>query len=90
MCLLTTFEAFAARERLDLVGWEARVGGMVDRTDTGLRFTKFNVEVDMEVSDVELARKVLEDTKTCCLVSNGLTAPVEIEAKIHQRIRKAG
>lgn len=90
MCVLTTFEALAARARVDLLGWEARVGGMVDRTELGLRFTKFNIEIDMDVSDPDLARKVLEETKAHCLVSNALKAPVEIEAKIHQRIRKAG
>jgi organic hydroperoxide reductase OsmC/OhrA len=51
---------------------------------------KFNVEIDMEVSDPDLAREVLEETKRHCLVSNALKAPVEIEAKIHHPIRKAG
>lgn len=89
MCVLTTFEALAARARVDLLGWEARVGGMVDRTDEGLRFTKFTVEIDMDVSDVERARAVLEDTKRCCMVVRALEATVEFDAKIHQRIRKA-
>lgn len=90
MSVLTTFEALAARARVDLLGWEARVGGMVDRTESGLRFMKFNIEIDMEVSDPDLARKVLDETKEHCLITNALEAPVEIEAKIHQRIRKAG
>jgi organic hydroperoxide reductase OsmC/OhrA len=90
MCLLTTFEAFAARAQLDLFAWEARVGGMVDRTDAGLVFTKFTVDIDMEVSDVERARAVLDETKQHCVVLNALRAPVEVEAKIHSPLRKAG
>jgi organic hydroperoxide reductase OsmC/OhrA len=90
MCLLTTFEALAARARVDLLAWEARVGGVVDRTDTGLVFTKFTVDIDMEVSDVERARAVLDETKQHCLISNTLRAPVELEAKIRSPLRKAG
>lgn len=90
MCVLTTFEAFAARARLDLLAWEARVGAMVDRSQTGLQFTRFTLEVDMEVSDVERARAVLDEAQQVCLVSNALKAPVEIIAKIRPVVRKTG
>ncbi len=90
MCVLTTFEAFAARARVDLLAWEARVGGMVDRGESGLELTKFTVDIDMEVNDVERARAVLDETKRHCLISNALRAPVEVEAKIHAPLRKAG
>jgi organic hydroperoxide reductase OsmC/OhrA len=90
MCVLTTFEAFAARARVDLLGWEARVGGMVDRSETGLTFTKFTLEIDMEVSDVDRARATLDEAQQHCLVSNALRAPVEIVAKIRPAVRKAG
>jgi organic hydroperoxide reductase OsmC/OhrA len=90
LCLLTTFEAFAARDRVDLLGWEARVGGTVDRGEHGPQFTKFTVEIDMEVSDVDRARATLDEAQRHCLVSNALQAPVEIIAKIHPAVRKAG
>jgi organic hydroperoxide reductase OsmC/OhrA len=91
LCLLTTFEAFAARERIDLVSYEARVGGMVDKTETGLAFTKFQVEIDMEVSDVERARATLDEAKRLCLIANALRAPVEVDAKIRPpAVRKVG
>jgi len=89
MCVLTTYEALAARARLDIKAWEARVGGMVEKTDSGLVFSKFTVDLDMEVSDVERAREVLEETKRHCLVANALRVPVEIEARIALK-RKAG
>lgn len=90
MCVLTTFEAFAARARVDLLAWEARVGGMVDRGEHGLMFTKFTVDIDMEVSDVERARAVLDETTHHCLICNALATPVEVGAKIHTPLRKAG
>ena len=89
-CLLTTFEAFAARDRIDLVGWEARVGGMVEKTDNGLEFTRYRVEIEMEVGDPDRARVTLEDAKEHCLVVNALRAPVDIDAKIRRAARKAG
>lgn len=90
LCVLTTFEAFAARDRVDLLGWEARVGGMVDRTELGPQFTKFTVEIDMEVNDVLRARATLDEAQRHCLVANALKAPVEIIAKIRPCARKAG
>ena len=90
LCILTTFEAFAARDRVDLLGWEARVGGTVDRGEQGPQFTKFTVEVEMEVSDVERARTTLDEAQKHCLVTNALKAPVEIIAKIRPAVRKAG
>lgn len=91
LCLLTTFEAFAARDRVDLLDWKARVGGSVDKSEHGLQFTKIVVEVDMEVSDIERAKQTLEVAKQHCLVTNTLRVPVEIDAKIRPpAVRKAG
>jgi organic hydroperoxide reductase OsmC/OhrA len=89
-CFLTTFEAFAARAKVELLAWEARVGGMVDRTETGLRVTKYTLEIDMEVSDVERARETLDEAQQHCLVANALKAPIEVIAKIRPAARKAG
>jgi organic hydroperoxide reductase OsmC/OhrA len=88
--VLTTFEAFAARAQVTVLSYQASMSGTVERTETGLRFTKYTVDIDMEVTDPERARGVLEETRKHCLVSNALVAPVEIEAKIRQPIRKAG
>lgn len=88
-CVLTTFEALAARERVELFAWEARVGGVVDRTEERLAFTRFTVEIDMEVSDVERARAVLDETKQHCLIANALKGSVEIEANIRAPLQQA-
>lgn len=90
LCLLTTFEAFAARDRIDLLAWEARVGGTVERGVTGPVFTKYTVEVVMEVIDVDRARATLDEAQRHCLIVNGLKAPVEVVANIHPVVRKAG
>jgi organic hydroperoxide reductase OsmC/OhrA len=90
MSLLTTFEAFAARDRIDLLAWSARVRCTVDRTPDGLAFSRFVVEVDVEVDDVERARAALELAKRHCLISNALRAELEIEATIRPAQLRAG
>jgi organic hydroperoxide reductase OsmC/OhrA len=92
--MLTTFEAFAARAHVDVLAWEARVGGVVDRDERDeqgrLQFTKFVVEIDMEVTDVVLAQTTLAEAKQHCLIANALGAPVDVEAKIRPATHKAG
>jgi len=60
LSVLTTFEAFAARDRVDLLGWEARVGGTVDRGELGPQLQTFRVEVDRGGSDVGRARGTVD------------------------------
>lgn len=90
MCLLTTFEAVAARDRVELLAWDARVHGTVDRTPQGLRFTAFTIEVDLDVTDVERAQKTLETAKRHCLISNALNTPVEVVPTFRPVARQAG
>jgi organic hydroperoxide reductase OsmC/OhrA len=90
MSLLTTFEAFAARAQVTVLAWNARVGGTVERTESGPRFTKYVVELEMEVTDAERAHSALEETQKHSIVCCALNAPIVIDAKIHEPVRKAG
>jgi organic hydroperoxide reductase OsmC/OhrA len=90
LCLLTTFEAFAARDKVDLLAWEAQVHATVAKTSSGLTLTKLLLEVDMEVGDVAQARETLEVAKRHCLVSNALSVPVEIVPTIRSAQLRAG
>ncbi len=83
MCMLTTFEAFAARDGIELLAWNARVRGTVDRTPEGLMFTSIVLVLEMEISgNVDHVDRTLEDTKEYCLVLNSLRVPVVIEAEV--------
>lgn len=84
LCLLTTFEALAARDRVVLHSWQARVGGTIDKAAHGLQLTEIRVELEMQVSDVEQARRTLEAARDHCVVSNALRIPVEVVAKIRE------
>jgi organic hydroperoxide reductase OsmC/OhrA len=83
MCMLTTFEAFAARDGIDLISWNAHTRGTVDRTPEGLMFTSIVLVIDMEVTgNTAKIDKTLEDTKQYCLVLNSLRVPVVVEAEV--------
>lgn len=83
LCLLTTFEAFAARDGIEVLRWVANARGTVDRTPEGLMFTSIVLGIDMELAgNVEQAERTLEDAKRYCLVLNSLRVPVIVEAQI--------
>jgi organic hydroperoxide reductase OsmC/OhrA len=83
LCMLTTFEAFAARDGIEVFAWDARASGTVERTPEGLMFTSIVLELDMELSGkVERVEATLEDAKQYCLVLNSLRIPVVIEAQV--------
>ena len=90
LCLLTTFEAFAARDRVAVLACEVRVHGTVEKVAHGLAFTKLVAEIDMEVDDVVRAQESLETARRHCLVSNTLTIELEVVASIRPAQLQAG
>ena len=81
--MLTTFEAFAARDGIEISQWDASVNGTVERTPEGLMFTSVVLSIDMEISGrVERVAQTLEDAKQYCLVLNSLRVPVVVETQI--------
>lgn len=83
ICMLTTFEAFAARDGIELASWNATVNGTVERTPEGLMFTSIVLGIDMEITGrVDRVAQTLEDAKQYCLVLNSLRVPVVIETQI--------
>lgn len=83
LCMLTTFEAFAARDRLDLLTWRARVSGTVEQTPEGPMFTSIVLELDADITGtVEQFEATLEDAKRYCLVQNALRVPVVVETQV--------
>jgi organic hydroperoxide reductase OsmC/OhrA len=83
LCMLTTFEAFAARDGIELHAWSTHVRGVVDRTPEGLMFTSIVLSIDIEIGgNVDRVERTLEDAKQYCLVLNSLRVPVVIETEI--------
>ena len=83
ICMLTTFEAFAARDGIEVARWDATINGTVERTPEGLMFTSIVLGIDMEISgNVDRVSQTLEDAKQYCLVLNSLRVPVVVETQI--------
>jgi organic hydroperoxide reductase OsmC/OhrA len=90
LCMLTTFEAFAARDGIELLSWSATAGGTVERTPEGLMFTSIVLGIDMEIAGcVDRVEDTLEDAKQYCLVLNSLRVPVVVEANIRTPEQRA-
>jgi len=84
LCMLTTFEAFAARDGIDVLSWSAKLSGTVEQTPEGRMFTSIVLELDMRLDgNVDRVESTLEDAKQACLVLNSLRVPVVIEAELH-------
>lgn len=83
LCMLTTFEAFAARDGIEVQSWNATLEGDVERSPEGLIFTSIIMTLDIDITgNVEEVEKTLEDAKQYCLVLNSLRVPVVVEANI--------
>lgn len=97
LCMLTTFEAFAARDGIEVLAWSATVNGTVERSPEGLMFSSIVLCIDLELAgQVGAIDTTIEDTKAYCLVLNSLRVPVVIETTIrtpgheHADQRQAG
>jgi organic hydroperoxide reductase OsmC/OhrA len=83
VCMLTTFEAFAARDGIELQDWNATANGTVERTPEGLMFTSIVLSIEMDITgNIAKVEQTLEDAKQYCLVLNTLRVPVVVEAQI--------
>ena len=83
LCILTAFEAFAARDGIEVDDWNAALNGTVERSPEGLCFTSIVLSLDMAVTgNVENVENTLDDAKQYCLIMNSLRVPVVVEATI--------
>ena len=86
LCLVSTFQVFAAGKGLRVVSYKSDVKGMLDRTPEGLRFTSIVMEVDLVVpaGEKERAERMLASAKEHCIVANGLCTPTDLRAVVSE------
>jgi len=83
LCMLTTFEAFAARDGIEVREWNAKLSGSVERSPEGMMFTSIIMSLDMEITgNVGDIDKTIEDSKQYCMVLNSLRVPVVVETNV--------
>lgn len=83
-CLMTTFLAFAARQKLTVVAYESSASGVVELVDGTLRFTFITLRPHVVVAadDVARARTILNEAEAGCLISASMSTPVSLDAKV--------
>jgi organic hydroperoxide reductase OsmC/OhrA len=81
LCLMTTFEAIAARARLAVLHYDCRAEATLERTAEGLGFTAVGLHVEVEVNpeDAERAPGLLANAKKHCIVANALKPLVTVD-----------
>ena len=83
LSMLTTFEAFAARDGIEVLDWTATLDGTVERSPEGLIFSSIVFVLDMELTgNVANVETTLDDARQYCLILNSLRVPVVIEANL--------
>ncbi len=86
-CLILTFRALAKQGKLDWTNLDVDCTGEVDKTSSGLKFTKFKLKAVLTIAadaDEDKARQGLEAAKKHCLVTASLDAETELEAEVNK------
>jgi organic hydroperoxide reductase OsmC/OhrA len=84
-CFMFTFRAVAQGSKFDFLSLDLAGSGTVDRKDGVTRFTEIVLKPRLVLpkgADPARANRVLDKSKTACLVTASLTTPVRLEAEI--------
>lgn len=86
-CFILSFRAVARASKLPWRELSADVQGLLERTEGGSRFTRFDTRARLVVpagTDHARARLLLEKAEKICLISNSLTADRHLECEVVQ------
>jgi peroxiredoxin-like protein len=84
-CFMFTFRAVAQGSNLDFLSLDLTGTGTVDRKDGATRFTEIVLKPRLVLpkgADPARANRVLDKSKTACLVTASLSTPIRLEAEI--------
>jgi len=82
-CLMTTFLAIAEMSKLELVSFDSKATGKLDKVEgVGYQMTEVVLRPKLIIrhsKDLERARRILEKAERNCLISNSIKAKVKLE-----------
>jgi organic hydroperoxide reductase OsmC/OhrA len=84
-CYALSFRVLAANSKLGFRELTCRAQGTIDRADGRIRFTGIALAVEVSLAadaSPERAQRLLERAKDVCIVSNSLSVPVTLDARI--------
>lgn len=80
-CIMNTFLAIAEASKFSFEGYESSARGLLEKTDSGYRFTTIEVEVGLTVAEEQAVAKgirLLQKAEENCFVSNSVEAQVTL------------
>ena len=83
-CLMAGFAAVARAQGVGVRAYASRAHAVLDRTDDGVAFTRFRIEVDVACAagDEERVRAAMARAKARCFVANALRLPVKVDVNV--------
>jgi len=84
-CFVLTFRAIAEASKLEWNHIECNATGILDRVEGSTRFTRFDLAVKLDVptgTDEPRAQRILEKSKSACLVTNSLLAEQTLQTEV--------
>jgi peroxiredoxin-like protein len=84
-CFVATFRAVAEASRLEVHGLEVAVEGVVEKQESGFRFSKITLRPTVTIlreEDRERAGRLLEKAERVCLIARSLSCTIVLETKI--------
>jgi len=84
-CFILTFRAVSRVAKLSWLRVNCRVEGVLERVERTSRFTRFRTTAELLVpagTNVEAARRLLEQAEHGCLIANSLTGARSLEAQV--------
>jgi len=84
-CFILTFRAIARGARFEWNSVSCEVDGILDRVDKVTRFVEFQAYVTLHVppgTNQHKAERLIEKSEHVCLVTNSLTAEIQLTANI--------
>jgi len=84
-CLILSFRAISRASKMDWTDIDCDVEAILERIDRVTRFTQITLKVRLVVpagTDHAKAEKLLDKSKSVCLITNSMTADVMMEKTI--------
>jgi len=85
-CYTTTFRAVAEYSKFEYSDLEVRVEGTVKKVESGYAFTEIVIRPNLSISndaDHQRGIRLLEKTKSLCLIARALSVPQAFEPHLH-------
>lgn len=86
-CFILTFRAIARASKLEWIDLDCEAEGKLEKDSKLTRFTAFHIRAKLRVPEgarVEKARLLLEKAEVNCLITNSMSAKIQLDTKIEQ------